>query len=77
VRKVANVHGFSVANYRENMTEMIRHMLEDNNKMNLTETRQEGVDWIDLAKERGKWQAVVCTEMENSVSIKAENLLLR
>jgi len=56
VRKVANVRGFSVANYRENMTEMIRHILEDN-KMNLTETRQEGVDWIDLAKERGKWQS--------------------
>jgi hypothetical protein len=35
------------------------HRLEDNIKMDLSETGLEGVDWIHLAKDRDLWQALV------------------
>ena len=53
----------------ENIIEIIRQKLVDNNIMNITEIWREGVRWIDLDKERGKWHAVVYIEMENSVSV--------
>jgi hypothetical protein len=40
-----------------------KHRWEDNIKMDLKHTRWEGVDWIDLAQDRDKWQAVVNTVM--------------
>jgi hypothetical protein len=35
--------------------------MEDNIRMDLRETGWEGVDWIHLAQERDKWQALVNT----------------
>jgi hypothetical protein len=36
-----------------------RRRWEDNIKMNLRTVRLRGIDWIDLAQDRDKWQAVV------------------
>jgi len=36
-----------------------RHRLEDNIKMDLQEMEFEGKDWIDVAQDRDKWQALV------------------
>jgi hypothetical protein len=36
-----------------------RHRWEDNIKVHLKETGLEGVDWIHLAHDRDKWQALV------------------
>jgi len=36
-----------------------RRSWEDNIKMNLQEVECEGMDWIDLAQDRGRWQALV------------------
>jgi hypothetical protein len=35
----------------------------DNIKMDLRETEWDGVDWIDMAQDRGQWRALVNTEM--------------
>jgi hypothetical protein len=40
-----------------------RCKLEDNIRMTLKETGWESVDWFHVAKKRGKWWAVVNTEM--------------
>jgi hypothetical protein len=37
----------------------------------------EGVDWIDLAHDRGKWPAVVIMEMKLRIPDNAGNLLTR
>jgi hypothetical protein len=34
-------------------------MWEDNIKMDLQEVRCRGMDWIELAKDRGRWRALV------------------
>jgi hypothetical protein len=36
-----------------------RHRWEDNIKMDLQEVGWEGVDWIDMAQDRDRWQALV------------------
>jgi hypothetical protein len=36
---------------------------EDNIKMNLRETGWGGIDWIDLARDRDLWKALVNTVM--------------
>jgi len=36
-----------------------RHRWEDNNKMDLQEVGCEGMDWIDVAQDRDRWQALV------------------
>jgi hypothetical protein len=36
-----------------------RRRLEDNIKMNLQEVGCEGMDWIDMARDRDRWRAVV------------------
>ena len=36
-----------------------RHSWEDNNKMDLQEVRWEDIDWIDLAQDTDRWQALV------------------
>jgi hypothetical protein len=35
----------------------LRYRLEDNIKMDLEEVVWEGMDWIDLAQNRDRWQA--------------------
>jgi hypothetical protein len=35
----------------------------DNIKMDRRETEWDGVDWIDLAQDRGQWRALVNTVM--------------
>jgi hypothetical protein len=36
-----------------------RHRLEDNNKMDLQDIGCGGMDWIKLAQDRDRWQALV------------------
>jgi len=36
-----------------------RHIFEDNIKMELQEMGCEGMDWIDLPHDRGRWRALV------------------
>jgi hypothetical protein len=36
-----------------------RHRWENNIKMNCREVVKGGMDWIDLAQDRGRWQALV------------------
>ena len=36
-----------------------RRRWEDNTKMDLQEVRYGGVDWIELAQDRGRWRAFV------------------
>jgi hypothetical protein len=40
-----------------------RRRWEDNIKMDLGEIAWDGVDWIDLAKDRNQWRALVSTVM--------------
>jgi hypothetical protein len=40
-----------------------RHRWEDNIKMDLQEVVCGGVDWIELAQERDRWQALVTAVM--------------
>jgi hypothetical protein len=40
-----------------------RHRWVDNIKMNLREIRWDGMDWIELAQDRGQWRALVNTVM--------------
>jgi hypothetical protein len=44
-----------------------RHGWEDNIKMDFREVGWGGVDWIDLAQDRDRWWAVVCTVMNRRV----------
>ena len=36
-----------------------RRRWEDNIKMDIQEEKCEGMDWIDLARDRNRWQALV------------------
>jgi hypothetical protein len=36
-----------------------RHRWEDNTKMDLREVGWQGIDWINLAQDRNRWQALV------------------
>jgi hypothetical protein len=45
-----------------------RHRWEDNIKMDLRDVGCGGVDWIDLAQDRDRWRALVCTVMNLRVS---------
>jgi hypothetical protein len=40
-----------------------RRRWEDNVKIDLSEIRWGDMDWIDLAKDRGQWRAIVNTVM--------------
>jgi hypothetical protein len=44
-------------------TGRLRRRWVDNIKMNLREIGWGGVDWIDLARDRDQWRALVNTEM--------------
>jgi hypothetical protein len=45
--------------------------------MDREEIGWEGVDWIDLAHDRGKWRALVITEMKLGIPDNAGNFLTR
>jgi len=47
----------------------------ENNRMDLMETRWEGVDWIHLAQDRVQWRALVNTVMDLRAPYKAGNFL--
>jgi hypothetical protein len=47
-----------------------RRRREDNIKLDSKALRFQGVDWIDLIRDRDKWRAVVNTVMKLMVSIK-------
>jgi hypothetical protein len=53
----------------------IRRECEDSIKLNLREMRWNCMDWIDLAKDRNQWRALVNTVMNLRVSIKFWNIL--
>jgi hypothetical protein len=40
-----------------------RHRWEDNIKMDLQEVLMGGTDWIDMAQDRDRWQALVSAVM--------------
>jgi hypothetical protein len=44
-----------------------RRRWENNIKMDLGEIGRDGVDWIDLAQDRGQWRALVNTVMNPRV----------
>jgi hypothetical protein len=41
---------------------------EDNIKMDLQEVAYKGMDWIDLAQDKGRWRALVNAVMDFRVS---------
>jgi hypothetical protein len=43
--------------------------------MDLQEVGLEGVDWIDMAQDRDRWQALVYAVMNLRVSLKREEFL--
>jgi len=45
-----------------------RHRWEDNNKMGLQEVGCGGTDWIELAQDSNRWQALVNAVMKLQVS---------
>ena len=45
-----------------------RHRWEDNIKMDLQEVGCRSIDWIDLAQDRDRWQALVKVVMNLRVS---------
>jgi hypothetical protein len=52
-----------------------RHRWEDESRMDLTEIRLEGMDWIHLVQDRDWWQALVNTVMSLWVPQKGGNFL--
>ena len=48
-----------------------RHRWEDNFKMDLQEVGCDGMDWIDMAQDRDRWQALVNAVMNLLVSCNA------
>jgi hypothetical protein len=57
------------------LLETRRHRWVDNIKMDLKEIGWGGMDWIDVAQDRGQWRTLVNTVMEPSVSIKCCEVL--
>jgi hypothetical protein len=52
-----------------------RHRWEDNIKMDLQEVICEGMDWIELAWGRYRWQALMNVVMNLQVPCNADNFL--
>jgi hypothetical protein len=52
-----------------------RRRCEVNIKIDLKEMRCEGMDWIDVAEDRDRWQALVITLMKIPVPQNAGNFL--
>jgi hypothetical protein len=53
----------------------LRLRWEDNIKIDLQEVCCEGMDWIDLAKDRDRWRALVNVVMNLRVPLNARNFL--
>jgi hypothetical protein len=70
VRERREVHtGFWLGNLREGETlGRSRRRWEDNVNMDLQEVGCGGIDWIDLAQDRERWQAVVSAVMNLRIS---------
>jgi hypothetical protein len=47
-----------------------RHCCKDHIKMDLTETKLEGVDWIHMAQNSNWWQALVNTVFNLGLQVK-------
>ena len=62
---------------RENLKEFGVDGRDDNVKMKLKEMGWQGMDWISLADERGKWHTVVSMVMNLQVPQTAENFTRR
>ena len=54
-----NIQGFSGEAWRKGPLGRPRHRWEDNIKMDLQEVGCGGMDWIQLAQDRDRWQALV------------------
>jgi hypothetical protein len=52
-----------------------RHRWEDNIKMDLQGVRCGGMDWVDLAQNRDRWQALVNAVMNLRVPLNVGNFL--
>jgi len=52
-----------------------RRRWEDNIKMDLQEAGCEGMDWIDLAQDRGSWREIVNAVMKLWDSVKCGEFL--
>jgi hypothetical protein len=52
-----------------------RHRWENNIKMDLQEVGWEGMDWIDLAPDRDRWQALLNEVMNLQVPLNTGNFL--
>jgi hypothetical protein len=52
-----------------------RRKWEDNIKMDFQEVGESRGDWMELAQDRDRWRAFVCTVMGHSGSINAANFL--
>jgi hypothetical protein len=48
---------------RKRQLQNLKHIWEDNIRLNLRETGWEGVDWINLAQDRFHWQVLVNMEI--------------
>jgi hypothetical protein len=48
----------------------------DNIKMDLRDIGRDGVDWIDMAQDRGQWKALVNTVLKLRVSQNAGKFLV-
>jgi hypothetical protein len=54
---------------------VVRRRWEDNIKMDLQEVGCKGMDWTDLAQDRGSWRALVNAGMNFRVTQNAGNFL--
>jgi len=52
-----------------------RHRWEENITMNLQEVEYKGMDWIDLAEDRDRWQALINAVMNLRVPTNVGNFL--
>jgi hypothetical protein len=62
-REEKNVQGFGEKSGRKKTTGKTEASVEDRIRMDLTETGWRGVELIQLAQDRGRWQALVNTVM--------------
>jgi hypothetical protein len=53
-----------------------KNLWEDTIKMSVKEIQCKGIDWVSLAQERVKWQAVVHTVMNLQKPLKMEDFLM-
>jgi hypothetical protein len=69
------IQGFGGETQGKEITWTTQTKWEDNIKMDFQEVGCRGMDWIDLAQGRDRWQALVNAEMNLQVPLYAENSL--